>query len=152
MIAAYSPEARGRSERAFCTHQKRLVRELALHGITDMAAANEYLHKHYRPAFNLEFKQPAPEVGSAFVPCAGIELTEILCEQFESTVGHDKCVSFDAMKLQIPAQRHRCHFDKIKVRVRRYVDDTLAIFRGPRCLARYTAAGQLIEELKHAAA
>jgi transposase len=152
MIAAYSPEARGRSERAFRTHQERLVRELALHGITDMAAANEYLHKHYRPAFNLEFKQPAQEVGSAFVPCTGADLTEILCEQFERTVGHDNCVSFDAMKLQIPAQRHRCHFVKIKVRVRRYTDDTLAIFHGPRCLARYTGAGQLIEELKRAAA
>ena len=128
------------------------MRELALHGITEMAAANEYLHKHYRAAFNLEFKQPAQEVGSAFVPCAGADLTEILCEQFERIVGSDNCVSFEAMKLQIPAQRHRCHFVKIKVRVRRYLDDTLAIFHGPRCLARYTAAGQLIEELKHAAA
>jgi transposase len=152
MIAAYSPEARGRSERAFRTHQERLVRELALHGITEMAAANEYLHQHYRPAFNLEFKQPAQEVGSAFVPCTGADLTEILCEQFERIVGHDNCVSFEAMKLQIPAQRHRCHFVKIKVRVRRYTDDTLAIFHGPRCLARYTAAGQLIEGLKRAAA
>ena len=43
MIAAYSPEARGRSERAFQTHQDRLVKELALHGITDMNAANRYL-------------------------------------------------------------------------------------------------------------
>lgn len=152
MIAAYSPQARGRSERAFRTHQERLVRELALHGITDMAGANEYLHKHYRPAFNLEFKQPAQEVGSAFVPCQGAEIAEILCEHFERTVGNDNCVSFNAMKLQIPAHRHRCHFVKTKVRVHRYTDDTLAIFHGPRCLARYTAAGQLIEELKHAAA
>ncbi len=152
MIAAYSPEARGRSERAFRTHQERLVRELALHGITEMAAANEYLHKHYRPAFNLEFKQPAQEVGSAFVSSQGIDLTEVLCEQFERTVGHDNCVSFDAMKLQIPRHRHRCHFVRAKVKVRRYGDDTLAIFHGPRCLARYTAEGQWIEELKRAAA
>lgn len=152
MIPAYSPEARGRSERAFRTHQERLVRELALHGITEMAAANAYLHKHYRPAFNLEFKQPAQEVGSAFVSCGSIDLTEILCEQFERTVGHDNCVSFDKMKLQIPRQRHRCHFVKVKVKVRRYTDDTLAIFHGPRCLARYTAQGQWIEEQNRAAA
>jgi transposase len=152
MIAAYSPEARGRSERAFRTHQERLVRELALHGISDMAAANEYLHKHYRPAFNLEFKQPAHEVGSAFVPCKGTDIEEILCEHFERTVGNDNCVSFNALKLQIPQQRHRCHFVKTKVRVRRYRDDTLAIFHGPRRLARYTAIGELIEERKRDAA
>jgi len=43
MIAAYSPEARGRSERTFRTHQDRLVKELALHNITTMDAANRYL-------------------------------------------------------------------------------------------------------------
>jgi len=152
MIAAYSPQARGRSERAFHTHQERLVRGLALAGITDLAAANGYLHKHYRPAFNLEFMQPAQEVGSAFVPCVGTDLSEIFCEHFERVVGADNCVSFQAVKLQIPKQRHRCHFVKVKVRVRRYVNDTLAIFHGPRCLARYSAAGQLIEELDRAAA
>jgi transposase len=152
MIAAYSPQARGRSERAFRTHQERLVRELALHGITDMAAANEYLNKYYRPAFNLEFKQPAQEVGSAFVPCKGTDIAEVLCEHFERTVGNDNCVSFDGMKLQVPQHRHRCHFVKTKVRVHRYTDDTLSIFHGPRCLARYTAEGQFIEELKRAAA
>jgi transposase len=152
MIAAYSPQARGRSERAFHTHQARLVRELALAGITEMAAANAYLHRHYRPAFNLEFMQPAHEVGSAFVPCAGTDLQEILCEHFERVVGHDNCVTFLNLKLQIPQHRHRCHFVKAKVRVRRYIDDTLAIFHGPRCLARYSAQGQPIEELERAAA
>ena len=52
MIAAYSPEARGRSERAFSTHQDRLPKELAFHGITDMDAANRYLAKEYKPSFN----------------------------------------------------------------------------------------------------
>jgi transposase len=152
MIAAYSPQARGRSERAFHTHQARLVRELALAGITDLAAANAYLHQHYRAAFNLEFMQPALEVGSAFVPCVGTDLSEIFCEHFERLVGADNCVSFQALKLQIPQQRHRCHFVKVKVRVRRYLDDTLSIFHGPRCLARYSAAGQPLEELDRAAA
>ena len=61
MIPAYSPEARGRSERAFGTHQERLVKELAFHGISDMDAANRYLAKVYLPAFNAEFMQPPPE-------------------------------------------------------------------------------------------
>ncbi len=68
MIAAYSPEARGRSERAFATHQGRLPKELALAGITDMETANRYLRDVYRPAFNGEFAQPPLEDGSAFVP------------------------------------------------------------------------------------
>jgi hypothetical protein len=52
------------------------------------------------------------------VPCKGTQITEVLCEHFERTVGHDNCVSFDAMKLQVPQQRHRCHFGKTKLRVR----------------------------------
>ena len=151
MIAAYSPQARGRSERAFRTHQDRLPKELALAGITTMAAANRYLSKQYQPTFNTEFAQPSLETGTAFVPWVGANLDEILCEHFERKVGPDNCVSFEAMKLQIPAQRHRCHFVKAQVKVHRYIDDTLAVFHGPRCLARYRADGQLIEEFKRAA-
>ena len=69
MIPAYSPEARGRSERAFGTHQGRLPKELAAAGITDMDAANAYLRDVYLPAFNAEFAHPSREDGSAFVPC-----------------------------------------------------------------------------------
>ncbi len=151
MIAAYSPQARGRSERAFRTHQQRLVRELAAAGITDLEAANRYLETHYRPTFNAEFAQPALETGTAFVPWAGAHLEEILCEQFTRRVGADNCVAFERLTLQIPRQRHRCHFVKLTVRVHRYRDDTLAIFHGPRCLARYSADGRLHEEFQRAA-
>ena len=144
MIAAYSPEARGRSERMFRTHQERLPRELALAGITDMAGANRYLHEVYRPAFNAEFMQPAMEEGSAFVGWIGGGLDDILCERFERTVGNDNCVSFEGMKLQIPADRHRCHYVKAKVAVLRRTDHTLAIFHGPRKLADYDQAGNVI--------
>jgi len=68
MIAAYSPEARGRSERAFSPHQGRLPNELALAGITDRAAANRYLREIHIPAFNAKFACPAQEQGTAFVP------------------------------------------------------------------------------------
>lgn len=56
MIPSYSPEARGRSEWAFRTHQKRLPKELAKAGITDIKTANRYIQKHYLPAFNKEFR------------------------------------------------------------------------------------------------
>jgi len=152
MIPAYSPEARGRSERAFATHQARLPKELALAGITDMAAANRYLEESYRPAFNREFSHPAREEGSAFVPFLGSNLDDCLCEQHERTVGKDNCIRFDGLVLQIPADRHRCHYVKAKVRVHRYVDGSLAAFHGPRRLASYGADGRLHEpDLKAAA-
>ena len=152
MIAAYSPEARGRSERAFGTHQGRLPQELALAGIKSMAQANQYLAKVYRPAFNAEFAQPAMEQGSAFVPWIGGSLEDILCEQHERTVSSDNCVRFEGMILQIPADRHRCHYVKARVRVSRYASGAIALFHGPRGLAYFTPQGKpIIEELQQAA-
>jgi transposase len=152
MIAAYSPEARGRSERMFRTHQDRLPRELALAGITDMAAANRYLAEHYRATFNAEFMQPAMEAGSAFVDWIGGPLEDILCERFERTVGNDNCVSFEGLKFQIPADRHRCHYVKAKVAVLRRIDGSLAILHGPRKLAEYGPDGQVRQNKQKAAA
>lgn len=152
MIAAYSPEARGRSERMFRTHQGRLPKELALAGITDMAAANRYLREVYMPAFNAEFMQPAAEQGSAFVPWIGGELEDILCERHERVVGNDNCVSFEGMKLQIPADRHRCHYVKVKVAVLRRPDGRLAIQHGPRKLAEFDANGRLLQHSTKAVA
>jgi hypothetical protein len=145
MIPAYSPQARGRSERAFATPQARLPKELALAGITEMAAANRYLDDVYRPAFNREFSHPAREEGSAFVPFLGGGLDDVLCEQYERTVGKDNCIRFEGLVLQIPADRHRCHYVKAKVRVHRYADGGLAVFHGPRRLATYGADGRLAE-------
>ena len=152
MIPAYSPEARGRSERAFGTHQGRLPQELALAGITSMAQANQYLATVYMPAFNAEFAQPAMEEGSAFVPWIGGCLEDILCEQFERTVSHDNCVRFEGMILQIPADQHRCHYVKARVRVNRYANGAIALFHGPRGLAYFTPDGSPItEEMQQAA-
>lgn len=152
MIAAYSPEARGRSERMFRTHQDRLPRELALAGIGDMAAANRYLAEHYRATFNAEFMQPAMEEGSAFVDWIGGPLEDMLCERFERTVGNDNCVSFEGLKLQIPADRHRCHYVKAKVAVLRRIDGSLAVLHGPRKLAEYGPDGQVRQIEQKAAA
>ena len=152
MIAAYSPQARGRSERMFRTHQERLPKELATAGITDMDAANRYLKEVYMPAFNAEFKRPARESGSAFVPHLGAKLNDILCEQYERIVGNDNCVSFEGIKLQIPQDQARCHYVKVRVRVHRYPDRRLAVFHGPRCLARYSTEGRPEQETIQAAA
>jgi transposase len=145
MIAAYSPEARGRSERMFKTHQDRLVKELAYEGITDMEVANQYLKNHYMPAFNKEFSVISPAQGSAFVPHLGSDLKDILCEQFERTVGKDNCISFESLSLQIPQDTYKMHYVKAKVRVHRYSDKQLAIFHGPRKLADYDKSGVCVQ-------
>lgn len=151
-IAAYSPEARGRSERAFRTHQGRLPQELAKAGITDMAGANRYLEQVYLPQHNAEFVVPASAEGTAFIPYIGNSLPDVLCEQHERIVGNDNCVSFAGMKLQIPADNARHHYVKVAVRVHCYVDGTLSVFHGPRKLVGYDAQGNLpLRELKQAA-
>lgn len=152
MIPAYSPEARGRSERAFATHQDRLVKELAFFGITTMAEANRYLNETYRPAFNAEFMEPAAEEGTGFVLFVTGQIDDILCEHVERTVGRDNCVSFERLTLQIPQDQYRCNYIKTKVRVHRYPDQTLAIFHGPRKLAHYHPNGQLKKLSKEEAA
>jgi hypothetical protein len=146
MIAAYSPEARDRSERAFGTHQGRLPNELALKGITTISAANEYLSKHYMPAFNAEFSHPAREKGNAFVPLAGIYLDDYLCEQFERTVGKDNCVQFENLHLQLPASQHCYHYVKAKVKVLKHLDKTISVYHGPRFLGKYTNNGKLMKD------
>lgn len=146
MIAAYSPEARGRSERMFKTWQDRLPKELALAGITTMAATNRFIKEVFLPRFNKVFKQPAREAGSAFVPMLNAPLKDILCLQEERTVRPDNCVSYKGKILQIPADRHRYHYVKAKVKVHEYEDGSYAIFYGPRKLANYDESGVLVTD------
>jgi len=142
MIPAYCPEARGRSERAFGTHQGRLPKELAYHGITDMEEANRYLAEVYMPAYNAEFMHPAREQRTTFIPWMGTNLDDILCEHHERTVSSDNCVSFEGKTLQIPKDEYRCNYIRVKVRVHRYTSGTLSLFHGPRKLADYDADGK----------
>ena len=151
LIPAYSPEARGRSERMFGTLQKRLPQELRLAGITTMAAANRFLEEVYLPAHNARFARPAEAVGAAFVPFTG-DLEDILCVQEERVVGNDNTVRYHGRTLQIPADRHRHHYVKARVRVHEYPDRALAVFHGPRCLARYREDGTPIESSERRAA
>jgi transposase len=153
-IAAYSPEARGRSERAFQTHQGRLPQELARAGITTMDGANQYLEHTYREGHNREFCVASTLPGTAYVPFISGSLPDILCEHHERTVGNDNCVNFAGMSLQLPADAMRHHYVRARVRVHRYVDATLAVFHGPRKLAGYDAQGTPImpKEVLRAAA
>ena len=144
LIPAYSPEARGRSERMFGTLQKRLPQELRLAGITDMAEANRFLKEVYLPLHNARFATPAEGQGSAFVPFTGA-LDDILCVHADRVVGNDNTVRYRGLTLQIPPDRHRHHYVKARVRVHEYPDRTLALFHGPRCLARYNADGEPVE-------
>lgn len=152
MIPAYSPEARGRSERAFRTHQDRIPKELALQGITTIDGANDYLCRVYQPAFNAEFMHLAAEQGTAFVPWVGTNLDDILCEKHDRVVSADNCVRFEGKTLQIPADQYRCHYVKVRVRIHRYPDNCLAIFHGPRKLADYDDQGKLKDIKKGRAA
>jgi hypothetical protein len=144
MIPAYSPEARGRSERAFKTHQGRLPQELALLGVTDMETANRYLTEIYLPAFNQEFMRPAREEGGAFVPWLGVDLEDILCERHERTVGKDNCIQFEGLALQLPPDQQRMNYARVKVRVHRHLNGNLAVLHGPRRLALYDGEGRAI--------
>jgi hypothetical protein len=151
LIPAYSPEARGRSERMLGTLQKRLPQELRLAGITTMAAANRFLRETFLAEHNRRFAIAPEAPGSAFVPFAGA-LDDILCIQDERTVGNDNCVCYKGRALQIPADRHRHHYVKAKVRVHEYADGHLTIFHGPRRLAAYDADGTFREEREQQAA
>ena len=155
LIPAYSPEARGRSERMFGTLQKRLPQELRLAGITTMAAANRFLSGDYVARHNARFAVPPEAEGAAFVPFVGLSpgaLDDTLSVQEDRVVGNDNTVRYRGRVLQIPEDRHRHHYVKARVRVHEYPDGRLAIFHGPRRLAVYDAnANQEGENDKQAA-
>jgi hypothetical protein len=144
-IAAYSPQARGRSERLFGTLQGRVPKDLALAGITTVEAANAWLRDTYISAHNTRFATKAEQEGSAFVAVTGLGLAETLCVQEERIVGNDNCVSFENRKLQIPESPLRPHFVKATVKVHQYPNGGLAIFHGRRCLGRYDGKGVQVD-------
>ena len=150
-IAAYSPQARGRSERAFATLQNRLPKEFALAGIGTVEAANRWLREVYIADHNARFAIEAEQEGSAFITDAIGSWREILCIQDERTVGNDNTMKWQTLSLQLPPSRLRPHFVKAKVRVHAYPDGQLAVFWGPHRLADYEADGTLIQTERQAA-
>ncbi len=143
MIAAYSPEARGRSERMFGTLQGRLPNELALHNITDMDTANRFLRDEFLADFNTRFTVETAEEGDAFVPLLNAKLDDILCLKAERTVNNDNCIDYKTKRLQIPKTSDRCHYARAEVKVHEYQDERVAIFHGPRLLGIYDREGNI---------
>lgn len=148
-IPAYSPEARGRSERMFGTLKGRLPKELKLAGISEIEAANRFISEVYLPEHNARFAHPPEVAESGFVPADPGELREVLCSEEERVVARDNTVAYDGLRLQLPPSPMRAHFVRARVKLRHYPDGTLAVFHGPRCLARYQADGQLIGDSSH---
>jgi hypothetical protein len=105
MIPAYSPQARGRSERMFGTLQERLPQELRLHGITDMAGANRFPRDVFLPAHNALFAKRPELEGSAFTPLHNFPLDDVLCIQEERVVGNDNTVRYKGCRHKMLAQR-----------------------------------------------
>ncbi len=136
-IGAFSPQARGRSERAFKTLQDWLPKELKRAAVTTAEAANAFIQDIYLPEHNARFAVDPAGEGSAFTPIPGVDLDEILCVQEERQVGNDNCVSCRTLKLQIPESPMRPHFVKARVKVHVYPDGSHALFHGPRCIGRY---------------
>lgn len=144
MIPAYSPQARGRSERNFGTWQGRLPQELRLHGIASVEEANWFLQDHYIAEFNRSFQVRAAERGTAFLPRRGQNLDLVFSLQFERAVNRDNTVSFQHLRLQIAAVRWRATLAGCTVRVHQHLDGTLTLTHGPQRLGRYSAEGTLL--------
>ena len=147
MIPAYSPQARGRSERSFGTWQGRLPQELRLRGIHTVEAANEFLRQEYRAEFNRKFRVPAAQPGSAFVPLRGQDLKRIFSVQQERVVNRDNTVQIGNRVLQIEKSKWRDTLAGCRVTVCEHLDGTLRVVYGPHTVGRFSAEGIPLPEL-----
>ena len=144
-IPAYSPQARGRSERGFRTWQGRLPQELRLRGLKTMAAANEFLRAEYVAEFNQKFSVPAKQSGTAFIACRRQALDFVFALQHERTVARDNTVSYDNRVLQIEKNKWRYTLAGCKVVVYEHLDGSLSLRYGPHIVGRYDAGGSVLE-------
>jgi transposase InsO family protein len=141
-IFARSPEARGRSERAFGTLQGRLPQELRVAKIRTYAAANAYLRDVFVPDFNRRFTVKPAQADSAFVPLRGLNLRLVLASQHERQVQNDHTVHFEGRLLQLPRSPLRPHFVRCRVLVHEFPDTTLGITFQGHLLATYSRDGE----------
>jgi hypothetical protein len=140
-ILARSPEARGRSERAFGTIQGRLPQELRLAGIKNYDDANPYLQKHFIPDFNRHFVVQPTQRESAFVPMAGLDLELLISVHHDRIVQKDNTVAFERLLLQLPPTKERRQYVRCPVVVHELVDGTLAVSYQSKLLARFDRQG-----------
>lgn len=143
-ILAWSPEARGRSERAFQTIQGRLPQELRAAGIQSYADANAYLGQQFLPDFNRRFTVEPAQPDSAFVPLVGVDLELLLSVPHPRVVNNDSTVAFERLSLQLPRTAERAHYVRCEVTVHEFPEGTLGVSYQHRLLARYARDGQLL--------
>ena len=142
MIPAYSPQARGRSERNFGTWQGRLPQELRLAGITGREAANEFLRDRYIAVFNKKFKVAAAEKGTAFRRTARTDLDWVFTLQTERVVSQDNTVAITDRTWQLEKSRFRSSLAGCTVTIHEHLNGTISIRYGPHVVGRYAADGQ----------
>ena len=142
MIPAYSPQARGRSERNFSTWQRRLPQELRIRGITTEEAANRFLRESYMAEFNRKFAVKAAQPESAFVPATGKDLDRIFSLHHERVVNRDNTISFANRVLQIEGTRWRGTLAGCRVLVCEHLNGSLSLFYGPHLVARFAQEQQ----------
>lgn len=152
LIAAMSPQARGRCERVFGTWQGRLPQELRLRNITTVEEANAYLPEWIAKEHNRKFTVKARELGTAFVPYFGTDLDKIWSNQHDRVVNNDNTVSFQNLRLQIPQQTFRFSLAKCRVLVCKHLDTTISLNYGPHLLGRYDRDGTLQPDVAAGAA
>ena len=140
-IPAYSPQARGRSERSFRTWQGRLPQELRLQGIRTVAEANRFLRQHYIPVFNRKFQVAAAQPGTAFVPLGSQDLERVFSVQHQRVVNRDNTVSFANTVLQIERVSWRGTLAGCTITVHEHLDGTLSLSYGPHALGHYGRDG-----------
>jgi transposase len=140
LIPAYSPQARGRSERGFGTWQGRLPQELRLHGIATLEEANRFLREHYIAEFNQRFTVPASERGTAFVPLRRRDLDLVFSLQHERMVARDNTVSFANRVWQLERSKLRATLAGCRVTIHEHLDETISITFGPHLVGRFNQA------------
>jgi transposase len=145
MIAAYSPQARGRSERSFGTWQGRLPQELRLAGITTPEEANRYLRERYIGEFNAQFRVAAAEKGTAFRKTSRSDLNWIFTIQTERVVAKDNTVAIGIRHWQIEKTRFRHTLAGSTVTIHEHLDGTVSIRYGPHVVGRYHQTGEPLE-------
>ena len=145
MIPAYSPQARGRSERGFSTWQGRLPPELRAQQIKTLEQANRFLREQYVQQFNQRFSKPASQRGTAFVPLGRKDLDLVFALQHERIVARDNTVSFANKVWQLERCKLRATLAGCRVTIHEHLDQTLSITFGPHLVGRYNAAAGPLE-------
>jgi len=152
MIPAYSPQARGRSERRFGTWQGRLPQELRLAGIKTVEEANRFLRERFIPEMNRKFSVPAAEKGDAFGPVSGRDLDRVFSVQQERVVGKDNTVQWGERVWQIERTSWRGTLAGCRVMICEHLDGRVTIVYGPHVVGRFSATGEPVDLSKKARA